>query len=340
MSMDDLFKSFSMFQDGMQKLAVNSGIQNATAKVDEINSSMMDEMQKRQAKTQLAQQMAMQLTQAGANGQQIQTVMGSIAPPPLTSSRDAFAQAVATGDEKMMGLADKWQKFEEDPTDKKIAAQNKGSLAVAQEHSRGQLAAANARSDKRLNDTELSVVREQAKLYEQHTKTERTALNDAGSAIALLKSDNPLAHAQSIVKAIRASGDASVINDVDRKYYGGTKSFLGRIEQAATEMLSGKLSDTNRKFMIEVAELHKKRAGELLENEAKRFATRASKLTGTSYESAFEKIFAEGGSSLGQQAAQPAGPVEQVLVKRHPETGAMMRFRVINGDLKNAQPIK
>ncbi len=147
MALDDLYKSLSMFQDGMQKLAINSGIQDATSQVDQINNSMMDEMQKRQAKTQAAQQLALQLTTAGANGQQIQTAMGAIAPQQIRNSQDAYQQAVSTGDAGMMKMAKDMQGFEEGPSNQKLAMQGQNAKDVANIHGMWGVRAANARAD-------------------------------------------------------------------------------------------------------------------------------------------------------------------------------------------------
>jgi hypothetical protein len=110
--MDDLHKSLGMFTDGLNQLAINTGIKNATDQVDSINSSMTDELQKRQAKTQLAQQLALHMTSFGANPAAVQQATGAIAPPKIDSSSDAYQQAVATGDPKMMSMAKQMQSFE------------------------------------------------------------------------------------------------------------------------------------------------------------------------------------------------------------------------------------
>jgi hypothetical protein len=98
--LDDLHKSLGMFQDGLNNLAINTGIKNATDQVDSLNQSTMDELQKRQAKTQLAQQLALHMTSFGANPAAVQQATGAIAPPKIENSSDAYQQAVATGDPK------------------------------------------------------------------------------------------------------------------------------------------------------------------------------------------------------------------------------------------------
>jgi hypothetical protein len=110
--LDDLHKSLGMFQDGLNNLAINTGIKNATDQVDSLNQSTMDELQKRQAKTQLAQQLALHMTSFGANPAAVQQATGAIAPPKIENSTDAYQQAIATGDKGLMGMAKQMQSFE------------------------------------------------------------------------------------------------------------------------------------------------------------------------------------------------------------------------------------
>ena len=304
--MDNFFKGLSVFQDGMQQLAVNQGIMGATEQVNAINSSMMEEMQKRQAKQQLASQLALQLTGIGAAPHQVATAMGAIGPAPIRDSNDAYQQAVASGDQSLMGFAKDMQQFENKPKNE-LLDKTQGFEAEQKRLDRqNALDIAKSKNDKRMTDTELSVVREQSKLFEQHSEKYRGIRDNANSALTLLQSDNPLADTASIVGMIRASGDASVITDADRKLYGGAKGWADRLSQAMSEITSGKLSDSNRKFMVEVAKIHQKRGEAMIEDTAKRFATRASRLTGVSYESAFEKIYAGAAAPAQAPAADAA----------------------------------
>ena len=72
----------------------------------------MDFLQKRQAQSQLANQLALQLTGVGANANQVQQAAGAIAPAAIKDSNDAYQMAAASGDPKAMQLAQGMQKFE------------------------------------------------------------------------------------------------------------------------------------------------------------------------------------------------------------------------------------
>lgn len=109
---DDLYKALGTFQEGAKNLAITQGINDATAQVDALNQQNMSLLQKRQAQQSLAQNLALQLTKAGASQSQIQTAFGAVAPPAIKDANEAYQQAVATGDQEMLGMAKGMQQFE------------------------------------------------------------------------------------------------------------------------------------------------------------------------------------------------------------------------------------
>lgn len=181
MALDDLYKSLSMFQDGMQKLAINQGIQGATSQVEQLNSQMMSEMEKRQAQTQIAKNLSLQLTQAGANGQQIQTAMGAIAPPTIANSADAYNQAVATNDPGLMKMAKDMQGFEEKPKLDQLNATGQNAKDVANINGAWHMKAAQMAANQKLE------LRNQKKPIPTPLMEKITALDDQLTELSALR---------------------------------------------------------------------------------------------------------------------------------------------------------
>ena len=75
----------------------------------------------------------------------------------------------------------------------------------------------------------------------------------AEEALGLLRSDNPIADVAVRTKMARASGDVGNIAVVEQKQYGGSKALRRRVEQYWSEIKSGKLTDLNRRDMIQLS---------------------------------------------------------------------------------------
>lgn len=130
MSNDELFKALGMFEAGVKKAAVSSAINNAHQEVEQLNQQQMGLLEKRQAQTQMANSLAMRLAGMGADQGQIQTAVGAVGPAAIKNPSDMFQQALASGDEKAAGFAQKWQKFDNEPT---FALQDDAQAATASE---------------------------------------------------------------------------------------------------------------------------------------------------------------------------------------------------------------
>lgn len=131
MSMDELYTAMNMFSSGMQKLAISQGINDATQKVDEINQSQLSELEKRQQQSQLANQLALRLTAAGASPQQVAQSQMAVAPPAMNSANDMYQQAVLKNDPKLMSMAKQAQSFEATNAQELEKTKNAGAIKVA-----------------------------------------------------------------------------------------------------------------------------------------------------------------------------------------------------------------
>lgn len=104
MSLDDLLKGLAGFQEGVQSLAVSQGINKAQEQVAQLNSQMLKETERRQALSQISNNLVLQLSQAGANPQQVAQAAGAIAPPAIKDGNDAFLQGLQTNSQELMDM--------------------------------------------------------------------------------------------------------------------------------------------------------------------------------------------------------------------------------------------
>ena len=103
----ELFEALQMFQQGVQQAATSNAVLDATANMQQINSQITDEAQKRQALDQLSRYTALRLTGAGANGSQIQAAFNSIAPQQFGSAEQMQLEGMASGNQFLTDTSSK-----------------------------------------------------------------------------------------------------------------------------------------------------------------------------------------------------------------------------------------
>lgn len=115
MSNDELFRAFGMFQEGVQKYATSAAIGAAADQVNQLNNSTVDEMAKRTELNKVGQSLSLHLSQIGAPVSQIEQAVGAVKPTPFKNANDMYLTGLQTGSKQVQDLAQKQQKFEEDP---------------------------------------------------------------------------------------------------------------------------------------------------------------------------------------------------------------------------------
>jgi hypothetical protein len=115
MPMDDLYKALSMFKDGAQELATSRAIAGAHDQVQSIRQTEMDEMQKRQAYSNIANDLVSRMAQFGTPTTTMAAAQSAIAPPSITNANQANLEALMTGSPQLADLAQKQQTFETNP---------------------------------------------------------------------------------------------------------------------------------------------------------------------------------------------------------------------------------
>lgn len=130
--------------------------------------------------------------------------------------------------------------------------------------------------------------KQEERIYKQRERrnTERTRIIDRFNADASVKksqqmidgastieelatSDNPIAAASIPTFMARASGEVGNLSEADKAPFGGSRAIAERLEAAAVQAANGRLTSDNRAFILQLAELMKKRGRDNQVNLAK-----------------------------------------------------------------------
>ena len=99
MSNSELFQAFQMFQQGVQQAATSAAVNDATQAMNEINTNITDEAQKRQALQQLSNQVALRLTGVGAPASAVQQAFNAVAPQQFGDVNQLEVEAALSGNQ-------------------------------------------------------------------------------------------------------------------------------------------------------------------------------------------------------------------------------------------------
>jgi len=236
----DLQSAINGFNTALTDYATNSAIQSATQQVQQLNQMGLADAEKRQAASNLANQLALQLTGIGASGTQIQSAFSAIAPKQFTSSSQLFGEGLLTGNEPMQQQAQEWKKFETQDkmrlaelslAQKSLALQQKQGLADNKEFNK----AIQKNQDKYANWAN--------KL--QDTETKLAMLEDG-----LIKNDNALIQGAAPTLIAKALGEVGALTEADKEPFRGSLATAERVKQFFATAGTGKLSDSNRRTML------------------------------------------------------------------------------------------
>lgn len=96
--LDDMYKAMDIFTEGTRQLAVTNRINEATQQVNELQKNEMDLLKRNAQQMNIAKQLSLQMTQAGAPMSHVQQVYSMFAPEQLNTSADAERMAAQATD--------------------------------------------------------------------------------------------------------------------------------------------------------------------------------------------------------------------------------------------------
>lgn len=93
---DDLGKAVSIFNDGMSQLATTQAFDKATKQINQLQTDIVDEQERRKAAQQISQQLTQDLLQAGAPVSKIQLAATAFGAPPSPSAEQLIREGDVT----------------------------------------------------------------------------------------------------------------------------------------------------------------------------------------------------------------------------------------------------
>lgn len=277
--MDDLMKAFGAFNQGLQSLAINTGINNATQKVDEINNSLMSALEKRQAQSQLADQLALQLTGMGANASQVQQAFTSIAPPQIKDSQDAYQQALVSGDKDLLGMAKNMQSFERANQEELQNDQQKFQASESSLNRQLQRDLAGMRNKPGSGlRAEAKTLREFQKEYTKDVRDFQKVSRQFTNARDLILKNSPMAAAALRPLLARASGEVGNLSETEQKAWEGRQDLKTKMERWVKTGATSTMTAADKKAILGIVSIYEKNANNILNDYASHHARQAASL--------------------------------------------------------------
>ena len=97
MSLSELFTAMNMFKQGVQEFATARGISQAQEQVEALKGAQMDELERRSALSNIANNLTLNLAKTGAPVSQVQLATGAIAPAAIKTPEEAMMQGALAG---------------------------------------------------------------------------------------------------------------------------------------------------------------------------------------------------------------------------------------------------
>lgn len=234
MSLDDLIKGVSLFNEGMTRYKVAQATNDAADQLQNIANSEEfkgDLKARLNAQTQVSNQLALKMAGAGADATQIQAAANRF--------------GVSGGEQAQMGLvpattmqAEKFQSEQQ----AKLFQQQKELEAM-------KLQALKDASSKKTGKDEVAFVQKEAAPFNKTIEKSRTAIGFADELDNLLDSNNPIADQASKRIAGRAASEVGRMPMSEIQLFTGNPASAAKLSQAATEMANGKFTESNRALL-------------------------------------------------------------------------------------------
>lgn len=238
----DLQAAINGFNTALTDYATNSAIQSATQQVQQLNQMGLADAEKRQAASNLANQLALQLTGIGASGTQIQSAFSAIAPKQFTSSSQLYGEGLLTGNEPMQQQAQEWKKFE--TQDKmRLAELSLAQKSLALQQKQGL-------ADNR--DFTKAIQKNQDKYANWNNKLQPVETKLAMLEEGLIRNDNALIQGAAPTIIAKSMGEVGALTEADKAPFTGSLALSERIQQFFSTAGTGKLSDSNRRTMLQL----------------------------------------------------------------------------------------
>lgn len=319
--MDDIAKGFGILNQGMRDLATSRAVGKASQQIHELHATELNEMQKRSQMQQVANSLALRLTQIGSPASTIQTAFNAIAPPKIDSGKDAFIEGTMKQSDELLQAGQAIQKFEMKPKKMELdAAERRG-----QAHDSAMLDIASGRAETKEKKRTFDQIRGFQKTLDTTAKKNFDAIEQARTALAISDDNNPIGDAALATFMARATGEVGNLTENERKPFESSRDISSQLQQWLQKAKNGKLTPDNRRRIKQLAKVFESSNLRAVNNHADRISSQASSLLGMDQEEIRTKILPKqyttgAGPNLGASApsSQTAGSSSQPSATQAP----------------------
>lgn len=261
MAMDDLYKAFAQFKQGVQELSFQRTLNQANEAVRQVRNSELNEQEKLNNLRRIAEQLTFTLAGQGVPATTIQQLSDHIAPETpktldqaLLSPNEVFRQA---------GM-DAW-KMKAD-AEAQAFARHQAAIDARQARSfEQQEKMAGRREEKAISKEARATLNKTQSAYNSNIKELRSATHYARTGLSIVNSDGPASKMIGAVQfmAARASGSNSQLSDREREVLAGSQSLLDQFMQLTSTKARSQFIEKNKEIFRDLFKTYVDAASEM-----------------------------------------------------------------------------
>jgi len=284
---DDLNKAVGMFDQQVQTFKTTQAFAKATEQINQINTNVVKEMDKRVAINGAAQNLAQELAAAGAPTARIQAAFQAFSAQSLPSAEEQIAVGVQQQDPKLVERGQTQQRatgqVAQDFKKELMSMQRKQSLTV----------------DKSLR----GLVDQRQREFNSKTVKMVESYKQADMAFEALKLKNPVADSAIKTMLAKASGEVGNLTEAEREMFAGSPDLKSKAARLLKQSTMGTLPEQDRVFLRELLSTYKSTNEKYIKRYGENIAKQISGNTGKSIEESMSLIMP--GDFLGTAVSQP-----------------------------------
>lgn len=254
-----------------------------------------------------------------------------------TNAGASFAKSIADNAETESAMnklrtAALLEQYKQLSLGERAALKQANDAELARERNQALLDAARFRANNNGNSDRLDFQKEQAdyrkieNLQNGFNKDKQVVKAEeriqSASTLRDMVNGNPITQEAAKTFAAKASGEVGALSDQDRAAYGGSKAIIERLNQIAKQASTGELTETNKRFMLELADKFEQTGKRDLEVRLNLYTKQAAKRIQKPEDELREIIRPD--LAIDQNTNNNSNVQE--IIRRDPKTGRNVRY--------------
>lgn len=254
-----------MFDNQMQTFKQTQAFAKASEQINQANTNLTKEMEKRQAIQGAAQTLAQDLLVAGAPVSRIQAAFQAFSPQAPPSSAEMIGVGIQTDNKDLVQTGIKQDK-----------ALGQASQDFKKELLSMQMSARNTQPDKSLR----GMIDQRQREFNSVTKKMFESYQQADTAIQALDLKNPVADSAVKTMLAKASGEVGNLTEAEREMFGGSQAYVAKVKRLANMGAVGLLPEADRALLRQVASVYRQSVERQIAKKSELIANQLSQNSG------------------------------------------------------------